>query len=167
MYPQQQAKPGQNPYLRTKILTASPEELRLMLYDGAIKFCNQAKLGLENKNFEESYNNISRAQKIVLELSTSLDHKIAPELCEKMSSLYNYIYRKLIDANTQHTLEDLQEAVDLLKYERETWVLLMQKLKEEGNPRDAIGGGTNTPTQGYAPDPGARQTAMSTWSESA
>src|SRR5438128_10905111 len=75
-------------YLRTKVLTATPEQLQLMLYDGAIRFAEQAKAALQKKEFEQSYNAISRAQKIITELSCSLKHDLAPELCGKLSSLY-------------------------------------------------------------------------------
>ena len=67
-----------NPYLRTKIMTASSEELRLMLYEGAIKFTHQGIAAIEASEFENSYNSLMRAQKIVLELSTSLNFDIAP-----------------------------------------------------------------------------------------
>lgn len=125
-------QPAVNPYLRTKVLTASPEELRLMLYDGALKFARQGKAGLEAQKFEESYHNLVRAQKIVLELSTSLKHSLDPDLCGKLSALYTYIYRLLVDANTQRTTKPVDEAVKLLEYERETWQMLMQKLTAEG-----------------------------------
>ena len=75
-----------NPYLKTKIMTASPEELRLMLFDGAIKFASQARAGIESKNHEASFDNIMRAQKIVLELSTSLNHEVDPELTEEAAA---------------------------------------------------------------------------------
>lgn len=147
---------GVNPYLKTKIMTASPEELRLMLYDGALKFCRQAKLAMEQSDFETSYNNLIRAQKIVLELSTSLKHDVDPQLCEKLAALYTYIYRKLVDANMNRTVAEIDEALKLLDYERQTWQMLMQKLaQEEGKPG------------GEAPSDGARQTAISSWSKSA
>src|SRR5205807_6185566 len=92
-------------YLRSKVLTATPEQLQLMLYDGAIRFAEQAKAGLHKKDFEASYNAISRAQKIIAELSSSLKHDLAPELCVKLSSLYNFVYRKLMDANVDHVPE--------------------------------------------------------------
>ena len=63
---------GANQYLRTKVLTATPEQLQLMLYDGAIRFAEQARLALQKKDFEGSYNGISRAQKIIAELSCAL-----------------------------------------------------------------------------------------------
>src|SRR5438067_11581620 len=92
-------------YLRAKVLTATPEQLQLMLYDGAIRFTEQAKVALLKKDYEASYNGISRAQKIIAELSGSLKHDKAPELCGKLSSLYNFVYRKLIDANMAHAVQ--------------------------------------------------------------
>lgn len=126
-----------NPYLRTKILTASPEELRLMLYDGAIKFCRQAKEGLDQKNFEQSYNGLTRAQKIVLELSTSLNNAIDPDLYEKLNSLYTYIYRLLVDANLERSSAKVEEAIGLIEYEKETWKLLMQQISQRGQSANA------------------------------
>jgi flagellar protein FliS len=115
-------------YLRTKVFTATPEQLQLMLYDGAIRFAEQAKVALEKKDFEQSYNGLSRAQKIIAELASSLKHEIAPELCDKLAGLYNFIYRKLLEANIEHKVEALDEALRILRYQRETWVLLLDKL---------------------------------------
>ena len=150
---------GPNPYLKTKIMTASPEELRLMLYDGAIKFCHQAKLSIEKKDYEGSYNNLMRAQKIVLELSTSLNHSVDTDLCKRMEGLYTYIYRKLIDASMTRQTEAVGEAIKLLEFERETWQMLMKKLATEGlchNPEAKDG-----------PINNAQQTAISSLSKSA
>ncbi|MGB1125129.1 MAG: flagellar export chaperone FliS [Phycisphaeraceae bacterium] len=119
-----------NPYLRNQVLSAKPEELRLMLFDGAIRFLNVGRKGLETKDYDVSYTNISKAQKIVLELSNSLNRDVMPEVTEKLSALYTYIYRLLIDASTTRTTEPLDEAVKLLKYERETWALLIEKASE-------------------------------------
>src|SRR6187397_1116605 len=96
------AKQQANPYLKTKIMNATAEELRLMLYEGAIKFCRQAIESLGTRDLEAAYTSLMRAQKIVLELSSSLNHQLDPELCSKLSALYTYIYRRLIDANMQH-----------------------------------------------------------------
>ncbi|MEM6854237.1 MAG: flagellar export chaperone FliS [Planctomycetota bacterium] len=145
-----------NPYLRTKIMTASPEELRLLLFDGCLKFCRQGKQELtqDKPNFESVYENFMRAQKIVLELSTSLNHQANPELCEKLSALYTYVYRLLVDANLQRDPKKADEAIQLLEYERETWQMMMQKTAQmQGNP--------------VVSDAGAQQTAMSSLSKSA
>lgn len=115
-------------YLRTKVLTATPEQLQLMLFDGALRFGEQARLALEQKNFEQSYSMISRVQKIITEMSGSLKHDVFPDLCTKLSALYNYVYRKLVEANIDHKLESLDEALSLLKYQRETWAMLLDQL---------------------------------------
>src|SRR5437879_5517479 len=104
-------------YLRTKVLTATPEQLQLMLYDGAIRFADQARPALLKQDFEGSYNAISRAQKIIAELSASLKHDVAPELCGKLSALYNFVYRKLIEANIDHTLAPVEDALEILRYQ--------------------------------------------------
>ncbi len=144
-----------NPYLRTKVLTASPEELRLMLYDGALKFCRQAKVAIEQKQLEDSYQNLVRAQKIVLELSTSLKHSVEPELCGKLSALYTFIYRKLVDANIQRDTAAIDEAVKLLEYERETWVMLMEKISGHAAAAPAEPAGRPPEAPAAAPAPAA------------
>ena len=119
---------GAQNYLRTKIFTATPEQLQLMLYDGALRFGEQARVALEAKNYEQSYTMIARVQKIIAEMQSSLKHDIAPELCARMAALYNYIYRKLTQANIEHLLAPLEEALGLLRYQRETWAMLMDQL---------------------------------------
>lgn len=120
-----------NNYLRTKVLTATPEQLQMMLYDGAIRFCEQARIALMEKNWEQSYHLISRVQKIIIEMSSSLKHEIWPELCGKLASLYNFAYRKLIEANIEHKVEAIDEALRILKYQRDTWAMLMDKLGKQ------------------------------------
>ena len=115
-------------YLRTKVFTATPEQLQMMLYDGAVRFCEQARLALNEKKWEQSFNLISRVQKIIIELSCSLKHDVAPDLCEKLAALYNYVYRKLVEANIQHNGASLDEALSVLRYQRETWQMLMDQL---------------------------------------
>ena len=147
--------PAANEYMRTKILTASPQELRLLLYDGAIKFAGKARQAVEDEDIEESYNCLMRAQKIVLELSTSLNHDVDRELCQKLSALYNYIYRLLVDANLHKTAKPLDEALHLLEYEKQTWQLLMKKTAANNGSSDT-GGQMNLA--------GAQQTAINSFS---
>lgn len=125
-----------NLYMKTKIMTASPSELRLMLYDGAIKFCHQANRALDKKDYEASYGALMRAQKIVLELSTSLQHEVAPALCQRLSTLYTSIYRLLVDANGNRLDKPVDQAIQLLEHEKDTWQLLMQRAAE-GNGQAA------------------------------
>lgn len=117
-----------NEYLRSAVLTASPEQLQLMLYDGAIRFTRQGTEGLTRKDWEEAFNGFTRAQKIVLELLSSLNYEVDRPLCTRMAGLYNFIYRKLVEASVQRNTALAQEALRLLEYQRETWLLLIEKL---------------------------------------
>ena len=125
------SSPGVQNYLRTKVFTATPEQLQLMLYDGAIRFAEQARAALEKRDYEQSYNTLSRAQKIIAEMIAGLRHDVAPELCGRLAALYNYVYRKLIEANIEHTLESVDAALEILRYQRETWVMLLDQLGKQ------------------------------------
>ena len=160
-------QPAINPYLRTKVMTATPEQLRLMLYEGALKFCRQAKAAIEAEKHEESYHNLVRAQKIVLELSASLKHSVDPSLCGKLSALYTFIYRRLVEANVQRDATAVDEAVRLIEYERSTWQMLMQKLAEEGDNASAAQRPAPAPLRPQGGNPYAAPAAAAGYSRSA
>jgi flagellar protein FliS len=120
-----------NAYLRTKVLTASPEELRLMLLDGAIKFARQGREGLAQKNYEASYNGISQCRNIILELLTTVRPEPDPELASRVKAVYTFMYTELVNASIEKSTPKVDAVIKLLEYERETWALLMQKLAEE------------------------------------
>lgn len=120
--------PGPNSYLRDAVLTASPEQLQLMLYDGAIRYARQGRDAMLAKDFEGTYEKLSRAQAIVSEMETGLRHEVNPELCDRMASIYSFIFRKLVDASLTRDTEPIDAALKLLHMERETWVLLMEKV---------------------------------------
>lgn len=134
--------PEQNPvnaYLRTKVLTASPEQLRLMLLDGAIKFAHQGRDGIIAKNHEATFNGISQCRDIVLELLTTLKPEFDPELCDRVRALYTFMYTQLVEASMERNLEKLDKVLELLEYERETWAMLIGKLSEERSEGSARG----------------------------
>ncbi len=115
-------------YLRTTVLTASQEMLTLMLWDGAIRFAEQGKNAILKKDIEASYQALLRAQRIVMELNAGLKHDVSPDLCGKLAALYNFIYRRLVDANLQKDPKLVEDALAIMRHQRETWVLLMDKL---------------------------------------
>jgi hypothetical protein len=80
------------------------------------------------------YDALSRAQRIVLELSNALNHKANPELCERLAALYTYIYRRLVDTNIEREVSAVDEAIKLLDFERETWVMAMKKMATGEDP---------------------------------
>jgi len=132
-----------NAYLRTRVMSASPEELRLMLLDGALKFARQGREGLADKDYEQVYEGIHQCQAILLELINSLEPSVDPDLCARLSSLYTFMYRHLMDASTQRDIKMVDEVIGLLEYERETWVLLMEQLTVER--QDGEGDGASQP----------------------
>lgn len=119
-----------NPYLRDAILTATPEQLQLMLYDGCIRFALQARDAIEKKKFETSYEKLKRAQNIILEMLGGLNHEANPDLCRRVASIYNFLYRKLVDASVQRDVSAVDDAVRVLRLERETWQLLVDKVNK-------------------------------------
>jgi len=124
-----------NPYFRTKVLTAKPEELRLMLIEGALRFMREAKQAMSARDHEKTFEGISSARNIVLELMTSLRHEIAPDLCARMDALYNYMFRRLTEASFERSTDKLDEVISLMDYERETWVMLIERVaRERGAP---------------------------------
>ena len=132
-------------YLHTKVMSAAPEELRLMLIEGAIRFARSAREGLANKNFEQSYEGVSSCRDIVVELMTNLRADVDPELCDRVRAIYGFIFQELTEASMAKSTERMDKVIELLDYERETWVLLMDKLVVErgsGTVAHAIEGGS-------------------------
>ena len=111
-------------YQNSSIQTASPAKLTLMLYDGAIKFCNIAKEGLKEKDIAKANTNIIKAERIINELRGTLDKKY--EVSKDFDLVYDYIYRKLIEANLHKNEDALDEALKYTREMRETWVEVMR-----------------------------------------
>lgn len=111
-------------YNNSKIMTASPAELTLMLYDGAIKFCNIAIIGIENKDIEKAHNNIRKVQRIVAEFDTSLDDRY--EVAKDFHNVYHYLQQRLREANLKKDKEILEEVLKHLRTMRDTWKEVMQ-----------------------------------------
>lgn len=112
-------------YANTKATTAKPAELTLMLYDGAIKFCNIAEGALENKDVAKANDNIIKVEKIIQYLQATLDMKY--EVAKDFDRMYNYINSRLLEANIKKDLEILKEINGHLHAIRETWVEVMKR----------------------------------------
>ena len=126
-----------NPYLRNAVLTASPEQLQLMLYDGCIRFSLQARDAIEKKDHETSYEKLTRAQHIIMEMQNGLNYDVNRELCERVASIYNFLYNKLVDACVNRDVSMIDDAVKVLRIERETWQILVDKVSKAGHPAQA------------------------------
>lgn len=122
-----QANQAYAEYNRNKVLTASPAELTLILYEGAIKFCNIAIIGLEQNDMEKTHNNIVKVENIIEEFQATLNHKYP--VAEDFDKIYRYIYDLLIEANMKKDKELLERALDELRGMRDTWKEVMVKVK--------------------------------------
>ena len=114
-------------YGNNKVNTASTAELTLMLYDGAVKFCNKAVVALEKKDYEGVNYNIQRTRNIVVELKTTLNHKYP--VAEDFEKLYDYIFMLLVDANMKKDMELLERALEELRSIRDIWKQIMAQTK--------------------------------------
>jgi flagellar secretion chaperone FliS len=111
-------------YQNNAVTTASPGELTLMLYNGSLKFIQLAKKGIQDKNVELKNTNIQKAQNIVSELMVTLNTDV--EISKNMMTLYDFINRRLIDANVKNDVKALEEAEELIVEFRDTWKQLIQ-----------------------------------------
>lgn len=115
---------GYDMYQKNKVMTASPAELTLMLYEGAIKFINVAIMGIDQKNIEKAHNNIVKATRIIEEFRNSLDFKYP--VAKDFDVVYEYILRRLVEANVHKDEEILEECLTHLRSMRDTWKEVMQ-----------------------------------------
>lgn len=117
-----------NPYAQynnSRVMTASPAELTLMLYDGAIKFCNMALTAIEQNDMMAAHTNIVKAENIITEFRETLDHKYP--VAKDFERIYVYIYDKLVEANIHKDPVALNEALRQIRGMRDTWKEVMKK----------------------------------------
>lgn len=114
-------------YGNNKVLTATPAELTLMLYEGAVKFANIAVVALEKKDYETTNINIQKCRNIVVELTSTLNMKYP--VANDFKQLYDYIFALLVEANMKKDMEALQRALSELRDIRDIWKEIMTKAK--------------------------------------
>lgn len=120
---------GYSNYANNKIMTASPAQLTLMLYDGAIKFTNIAIAGIEAKDVEKAHNNIRRVERIIAEFRNTLDFKYP--VAKDFDNVYKYLEYRLRQANIHKDKEMLEEVLKHLRTMRGTWEEVMKLAKQK------------------------------------
>lgn len=123
---------GYNQYANSKLMTASPGQLTLMLYDGAIKFANLAIIGIETNDIPKAHINIRKVERIIEEFRASLDFKYP--VAQEFDNVYKYIYDRLIEANIKKDKEILEEVLKHLRTMRDTWEEVMKLAKQKNRP---------------------------------
>ena len=125
------ANQGYAAYANNKIMTASPADLTLMLYEGTIKFCNLAIVAIEDKDVEGAHKNIMKVERIIEEFHITLDHKYT--VAEHFDNVYSYLMWRLREANVKKDKEILEEVLGHLRTMRDTWKEVMRLAKAEKN----------------------------------
>lgn len=114
-------------YNNSKVLTASPGELTLMLYEGAIKFCNIAILAVEQKDIEKAHIHITKVEKIIDYLRQTLDMQYP--VAQDFDRIYSYLGQRLVEANIKKDAEILEEVNGHLRSVRDTWKEVMRSCR--------------------------------------
>ena len=123
-----------NPYAaynNSKIQTATPAELTLLLYEGAIKFTNIAIVAMEKNDVQKAHDNIMKTEKIIEEFQATLDHKYP--VAKDFEAVYSYLLKRLFDANIRKDPEILEEVLRHLLTMRDTWKEVMAKTANGNN----------------------------------
>ena len=118
------ANQGYAAYANNKVLTASPAELTLMLYEGAIKFCNRAIVAVEKNDIEGAHNAIMRTENIIVEFQSVLNRKYP--VAKEFDNVYDYIMDRLREANMTKDKEILEEVLTHLRTMRDAWKEVMR-----------------------------------------
>lgn len=118
---------GYAAYANNKVMTATPGELTLMLYEGAIKFCNLAIEACDNKDIEKAHKNIMKVEEVIEEFQATLNHKYP--VAKDFDNVYKYLMQRLREANITKDSEILQEVLQHLRTMRDTWKEVMRKSK--------------------------------------
>lgn len=120
-----------NQYQQNQIYTASQEQILLMLYDGAIRFCRQAIEASESGDVPYKLGRIAKVFAIVTEFSNSLKHDIGGKIAEDLDGLYHFMLKELGKARTDTTGKHLKNVEQLLVDLRQTWAEAVQVNQKE------------------------------------
>lgn len=126
-----------NQYLANAVNSASPEQLMLMLYDGAIRFISLGIQAIENGLIDKRAYYINKTSAIVSEFAATLNHDMNPQLAEDLDALYAYMLNRMLEANLKNDPAPLIEVKDMLSGLRVTWAQAIEMNKQE--QREAAG----------------------------
>lgn len=116
-------------YKRQQVMTATPEALTLMLYNGALRFMTEGVEALKSKEYEKANTSLIKAQNIILEFVSTL--KMEYEISQQLLPLYNYVYDALVEGNMKNSIEKIDEAKEIVTELRNTWNEAMKISRKE------------------------------------
>jgi len=114
-------------YRQAQVETATPAQLLVMLYDGAIRFLSIAREKMESRDLESRHTNLIKAQKIIAELLSSLDMKRGGEVAANLQRVYTFMLQQLVEANINDKVAPIDEVLGMLRELRESWADVAQQ----------------------------------------
>ncbi|MCI6099236.1 MAG: flagellar export chaperone FliS [Selenomonas sp.] len=125
-------------YKRQQIMTATPEALTLMLYNGCLKFIDEGIQSVKDKKWEDANTSLQKAQNIISEFRITLDMDY--DISKQLMPLYNYTYDRLVEGNMKSDAAMLEEARGIIKELRDAWAQAMKKARQEKGTQGVQGG---------------------------
>ena len=119
-------------YKRQQVLTATPEGLTLMLYNGCLKFMKEGIEAIEKKDYEAANTNLQKAERIITEFRVTLNMDY--EISHQLMPLYNYAYDCLVEGNMKSSVDKVNEAKDIISGLRDAWAQAMKKARADKGP---------------------------------
>lgn len=125
-------------YLQSQVMTATTEELQMMLYEGAVRFAQQCRSHLDANDFEAAQFAYERVDAIMCELHSGLRPNRDAQMVDNFASLYNFVQIRMDEGNLKHDSSKIDDALQILRHLRETWRQVLDVVREErrGQPQD-------------------------------
>lgn len=121
--------PAAEAYKRQQIMTATPEALTLMLYNGCLKFMTEGMEAIQKKDYEQANTSLQKAQNIIKEFRVTL--KMEYEISHQLLPLYNYVFDRLVEGNLKSDVKPVEEAKKIISELRDAWAQAMKKARQE------------------------------------
>lgn len=116
-------------YKRQQVMTATPEALTLMLYNGALRFMSEGVEAIQKKDFEQANTSLQKAQNIISEFRITL--KMEYDISKQLLPLYNYVYDRLVEGNLKSDISKVEEAKGIITELRDAWAQAMKEARKE------------------------------------
>ena len=146
-------------YLTTEVMTATPQKLQLLLIEAAMRSVEFARQHIDDADYGPACEAIIRAEQIISEMLATLNHESGSDLVKKVASVYLFVFRMLMEANQEHNVAKLDDAMKVLEVERETWKQVCDKVTAEQASGVAPGGQEASPSIPATPTPASRPQA--------
>jgi flagellar secretion chaperone FliS len=118
-------------YLFTEVKTAAPQKLQLLLIEAALRLANRARQYWQQGRNDLAVGSLLHAQSMLSEMLASMDREAGGDLAKRVSAVYEFIFRRLVQASHRHDEKSLGDAIRILEIERETWRKVCDKLAAE------------------------------------